>query len=79
MSGIFGLRRVLALLLLAAGAGAAVAEDAPEVLAAPQLLERLQEARRAGDVRAIEALVKASSEAHNRCRSASTRVRLRSA
>lgn len=79
MSGIFGLRRALALILLLAGAGAAVAEDAPEVLPAPQLLERLQEARRAGDVRAIEALVKASPEAHNRCRSASTRVRLRSA
>ncbi|MGE0193114.1 MAG: hypothetical protein AB7T63_13855 [Planctomycetota bacterium] len=79
MRSLRGLRRALVLGLLLAGVGAAWAEDAPEVLPAPQLLERLQEARRAGDIRAIEALVRASSEAHNRCRSASTRVRLRGA
>lgn len=83
-----GPRRAIVLNLLLAGVACVLvspgslvstarAEDPPAVLDAPTLLERLQAARRAGEVRAIEQLVKAAAEAHNRCRSASTRTRLR--
>lgn len=53
------------------------AEDPPTVLDAGALLTRLEEARQAQDARAVEVLVRAAADAHNRSRSAVMRGRLR--
>ncbi len=67
----------LVAVVLAARSPLAAADRAVSVLDAPALVVEIDAARRAGDVERLEALVRVSAEAHNRCRTAGARSRLR--